>query len=571
MIRRTFSKQKYNALLPAALLASVVWYFVLVINVVIAGHMIGELGIAATNVVVPIYTAAEFVSGLIGMGTVYLYCTAVGEFDERKSNQIYGQGVIVATISGLVMFGIVWLIRDPFLTYMNLSNTVHQLAEQFWIGESFVVLLAPMIYLMEEMIYADGDQLLSVLTNIIGFIANIILSIVLCIKYGIIGISLGCCAGELVSILVACIHLLRKNNQLHFEWHLSIREIAEMCRLSFSDATLFICMSSLSIFLNKVVIETYSEKYLPVLTVAMGVFELLVVLDCIGEALTPIAEMYLGEKNYSAEKQVVNHALIVAIIESTFIMIGLLVGARFIPALYDVTSPQLIPYCVKAVRIMAVSIVFSAVTYLITSQAILIRHVMVSVLYTALSNVLLFLPVVPVLARTLGISGIWWSFSIVNVISFILYGVYVIVKYDASYFPWLLPNDDHPTFNCSFRTTDSEIVAARDKLKSFLTANRIGTKTANRAMLMVEECGRTIQFVNNGRSVLSEYTACIEEDGIRLIIRSNGKIFDISDVDMEVLDLSSYFVSNLISECQNIRYMVTISFNRLNFRIAYMD
>ena len=63
----------------------------------------------------------------------------------------------------------------------------------------------------------------------------------------------------------------------------------------------------------------------------------------------------------------------------------------------------------------------------------------------------------------------------------------------------------------------------------------------------------------------AECTIITQSDGIRLVFRNTGEIFDITDVDSKVDSFRQYFVSNLMFNQEEKLYMTTTGYNRNEF------
>lgn len=566
----SLTKTKFNSLLLSATLTMIVTYLMLLSDTLIVGNVVGEKGIAAINIVTPLYSAANFIAGLIGMGTVYLYCRAMGEFQNEKACGFFTQSVVLALGSGMVMFLLMLALKNQYLDYMQISDLIREEVEAYWRYEQIAILLVPINYLMTEMVYCDGDELISLLSNVIMVVGNIVISIILGLKLGTAGVSLGTVIGMTLATLTLCLHFFRKTNTIHFRWHFSLRDILEMNRLSLADAVIYLCWSVLGILLNKLIIMRFGEAYLPVLTVILGVFEFSLLFDGIGEALSPLGEVYLGEKNYEGEASLLRHAMRVCLVEGVALMLLLLFAAPFISRLYDITSPELIPQCAQAVRIMAFYMPFAAIAYLLTSQYLLIRKITLAVLF-AMSQSLLFSALFCVLlSRCFGLNGISLGLVLSPICTVVLFSVYILIHYGKKKFPWLLDKNEFPTLNHSFHLTEQGVMEMRSLAEDFLRRHSRDSKDVFHIMLLIEECGMATIAANDGKPVIAEYSLTLAEDGVQLILRDNGKVFDITDADTNIRDLSSYVVSSLMQSNQYRHYLTTVSFNRSELRVPYL-
>ena len=563
MKKVSLAKKKFNSLLFAATLTMAVTYLMLLSDTLIVGNIVGEKGISAINIVMPVYSASNFIAGLIGMGTAYSYCRAIGEFQNEKASKLFSQGVFLALVSGVLMFVLMFVIKEPYLEYMNVSDEIRAEVDAYWQYEKFVVLFVPINYLMIEMIYCDGDGLLSITSNAIMVVGNIAQSVFLCLKLGTSGASLGTAIGMFLATATLCLHFFRKSNTLHFKWHFSIKDIVEMNRLALTDAVTYMCWSVLGIILNKLVISGYGESYLVVLTVVMGVFEFSLVFDGIGEAVSPLGEVYLGEKNYNSQKDLLGHALKVCIAEGVAVMVILLVAAPLVPKMFDITNADLLDECVAAVRILAFVMPFSAVAYLLTSQYLLVRKIALSVAFTVAQALLFDALFALLFSHFFGINGIWVGLVIAPPVAIAVVLLYIRLRYGKKKIPWLLDDNEFPTLNRSFVMTTEEIIATRVAAEKFLIENGVEGKTVKRVMLLIEEFGIATVAENEGKKIIAEYSVTVCKDSVQLTLRDSGKIYNLTSADIDIKDISSYVISSIMSKYEkSVKYLTTISFNR---------
>ncbi len=563
MKKASLASKKFNSLLFAATLTMIVTYLMLLSDTVIVGNVVGENGIAAINIVMPIYSGANFVAGLIGMGTAYLYCRSIGEFRNERAACLFSQGVILAAASGVIMFIMMTAFQDAYLDYMNVSEQIRTEAEAYWQYEKFVVLLIPINYLMIEMVYCDGDTFINVMSNLFMVAGNIILSIFLCLKLGTMGASLGTAIGITLATLVLCLHFFRKSNTLRFRAYISLRDTMEMNRLAITDAVTYVCWSVLGIILNKLVITQFGESYLVVLTVVMGVYEFSLIFDGIGEALSPLGEVYLGEKNYDSERNILKYSLKICIMEGIAIMTILFMAAPVVPGIFDITSPEMLPECVTAVRIVAIMMPFSAVAYLMTSQFLLVRKIALASCFAVFQSFTLDAVLCILFSKMAGIKGLWIGIMASPLLSILLFSGYILWRYGKEKFPWMLDESEFPMFSRSFSMTEEEVMAMRTEAERFLRNENVEERTIKRVMLLIEECGIACMEQNEGKDIAAEYTVMVKKDQIILILRDDGKLFDLTETDVDIRSLGAYVLSSLMNQYDDDRqYLTTINFNR---------
>ena len=77
-----------------------------------------------------------------------------------------------------------------------------------------------------------------------------------------------------------------------------------------------------------------------------------------------------------------------------------------------------------------------------------------------------------------------------------------------------------------------------------------------------------IREKNGGKAVLSECSVLLRPEGVQIITKDEGILFDISEEDVNVTSILALTVSAYMEKLgQNRRYLTTMSFNRCSFLI----
>ena len=87
----------------------------------------------------------------------------------------------------------------------------------------------------------------------------------------------------------------------------------------------------------------------------------------------------------------------------------------------------------------------------------------------------------------------------------------------------------------------------------------------------VEEIGLTVLEKNkkSKKQILIELSLFYEEDSVLVIERDSGKLFDVTDPDLEIAGLSSLTLNGLMKSHTEKAYLVTTGYNRnmIRFRL----
>ena len=556
--------RKFKSLLITSSAEMAIAVIVLMSDTVITGHTAGEAGISGVNLITPLYSCIVFVSTLISAGISFSYGLAMGKFNKEKADRLFGLSVILSSSAGIISFAAVYLYSDLYFAFMSPSDEVLKFAREYFRFFKYTVLLQPVNILISTMVYDDGDELICNMANAVQISGNIILSVLLALYMGVSGISLATLITLTASTLILCCHFFRAANSLRAKIYFSLHDCIMFAKFGFADSGMYLMWAVLLFVMNKFVISAFGDYCLPVLSMSVSLLEIGAVFDGIALAMKPLASVYYAEGNPIALRQVMRAAGKTSLHEGIIFTVILIAGADYVPYIFRIDEPELVRLCAYAVRIISSTLIFSAVLYLYETYLMIPGKTFFVILSAFLRNMILPLLLGIPLGLVLGLNGIWTGFALAPAVTFIacvwlmrrMYGI-----------------DDFPLYiagayltDCSIMLTQENIIAVRDEAEKFLAAHNVSRSKINDAMLIIEETGMLILEHNEGRKIQAEITIKAGE-GIEIIMRDDGEIFDITNTDSDIISFRSYIVANVMAAHKSRCNLTTTSFNRNVFYI----
>ncbi len=159
------------------------------------------------------------------------------------------------------------------------------------------MLLLPLNELMDGMLFADGDEALSLTANLVQGLVKTVLSVNLCRRMGVKGLAVATLTGYAVSILISCIHFIRPGNTLRPKLAFSRAVFRQIGKYGVVDASTYLFQSLFVAVANVFVIRLFGPDRLILVSVIAMLREGQILFEGIGEAITPLAGTYLGEEN----------------------------------------------------------------------------------------------------------------------------------------------------------------------------------------------------------------------------------------------------------------------------------
>ena len=563
---KSFAIHRMNALLKSQVfgaLGALAWRLS---DMVVAGNIVGVDALAGIAATVPVFIGAQFLAKMVYCGAGYLFAKRQGEFEPEKAREVVGTALESAIVVGALSFLAMFFGRDLYLDVMGITGEVRVQAVAYWRWMMLFVAINPFTMAMWRLVYADGETV----TTAIGDLSAPFLVVGLSIAFtkmtgSAAGSALGTLIGGLIADAVMMLHLFRKSNAVVPKWTFSLRAVRELASYSTTDASARLCQCAFMAVLNRLVVSVTSVAYLPVVGMIALILELREVLDRIGDAYMPIAEMYLGEGNASRLTEVANYAAKLSVVIGLAFMVVVAALAPQIVAAYGIPRGEVFDRSVSALRICSAVLPFSSVLTFFSSHYLAMDRIRLSVAETVAEEFLLTASCSLAFCYLWGFDALWFGIPAGGLLTLVLVIVYS-RKIDPAAYPMLIPPARGEILNLTFRPVAERIVEVRDAAERFLLGNNVAWGLLSKIMLLVEECSMTV-FDDNGmrNGVLSEVSFVVTPKEVRLVMRDTGRLRDITDDDAQLSSFRSFVVSGLMRTYEKRRYLTTIGCNRAAF------
>ena len=568
--KKGFCEQKFSSMLISGTFTKAVMYLMLLSDSIIAGYFIGASGVAGINAITPVTAIVTFFGDLVSTGVGIVFARETGAMRKDRADKIYGQGLIISIGMGLLSALLIFVSRDMYFAVSGVTGDILNNALEYYRLVPINAFLTIVIFYLEQMVYSDGDELCNNICYGFQIGGNVILSIILTKFFGMTGIILGSVIGNALGILVCCWHFFRKCNTLHFVWHLSIKDFLLTSRYSIVDSSVYICWGLMDYVMISHVSGHYGENGLITLAVVVSLIEFGVVMDGVGMAMQPLIGTYFGEGNPKLIKRVMKSGIKASIIEGAAATLLILIFAKQFCALFGITDGEALAPSIAAIRIVCLGFVFCSLVSLTTSYYMLIDRIGMATAIACFQNGLLY-TILPITGSLLfGFYGMWAGFVVAPAVALTTAMLFVFFRFKKDNFPFLLKSLESDIEVLDGTLTPDAAVALSKEVSDSLLARQYPAGEANRAALFVEETGLTILDMNSNskKPVLMELSLFFEEDSVLIIERDSGKLFDLTDPDVQVKGLSGFILSGLMASHQEKAYLVTTGYNRNMLRFS---
>lgn len=329
-----------------------------VANSIIIGNRIGAGGLAALNIVNPIYFTFATLGALISVGaaTSASVCMGRNEKDRAESYAALALWLTlicagVVTIAGLVLF-------PQLVMVLGATESIRPYAEEY--GRILLLggISVSLMYYPFNFLKADGRPRQGTYMFVLMFVTDLLFSFLFMgiLELGMRGMALAFVLSTFCGDAYGLYILFMGGSGFALGKVVQIREnVAEIVKTGSSMALNNVCNIFRTICLNYVILRALSEDGLTVFAVIGTVNNFSnAVISGIAQTITPLLAVFYGEKDNISMRTVVREAVRKGAVVVTVMTVGCCLFARQIGLALGVTGmPQLVP----AVILFALSFV----------------------------------------------------------------------------------------------------------------------------------------------------------------------------------------------------------------------
>ena len=563
--------KKFISMLLGGTLTMTVVSLLLMSDSIIAGIFVGEEAVAGVTLVTPIYSLAAFFGSVFSLGVPILYATEMGRFNKDRADHVFGFGILMSIVIGVVLFVVITVFGSSYLSSDSVSQGILSQAEDYLFWMRFTILVMPLQMLIGAAVYSDGDETISTVASGIQGLGNIVFSVILSHSMGVAGIGLASFLFNVVSLLIFLIHFLKKSNSLRFNLYFSFRMMKDVVRFSIIDSSSYLFLAAFTALLNMYITDHFGSEYLIIVSTITLCREFQLVFEGIGEAMEPPLSVYAGEHSKEGLRSIYGLANKTAIIEGIIVSVALIIFAPFVPSILDVSSPDLAHWVQETVRVTALGSTFVSLLYLLTSYYLIIERILLGLVACAMRDILFSISLIFVFGGIWGLFGLYVGLFAAPIVAYAVVRLYLKLRYGKDS-PLLLQKvyGDESSYLYNLTTEPEDIIRVQHEVETLLKEHEVEKKIVSRVSLLIEEMYMFIRQMNDNKAVLAECTVFIRPEGVQLISKDGGVPFDMADEELSIKSLSAYTVASYLEKRDfGNRHLTTMSFNRSSFLVKY--
>lgn len=385
---------------------------------------LGENALAAVSLAFPIQSIMISVAVGTAVGVNSLISRKLGQKRKEEANLAATHGLILGVISYLffALFGFVGA-RAYFNVFSNDPSIIDMGVQYISICTIFSFGIFIQI-ISERIMQAAGITIFNMFTQLTGAIINIILDPILIFglfgvpKMGIAGAAIATVVGQILAMLLSLLFNHLKNHEVRIKIRNFTFEgyvVAEIYRVGAPSIVMQSIGSVMVMGLNTIIASSAAAISVLGVYFKLNSFAFMPVFG-LTNGLIPICAYNFGAKNKDRILAAVKDALIYAMIILTLGMVAFLAIPDKLLMMFN-ASDEMLRIGVPALRFISLSFPLAAVGIVMSSLFQALGEGMYSLIMSVCRQLLVILPLAYILNKLFGLTMLWASFAVAEVIS----------------------------------------------------------------------------------------------------------------------------------------------------------
>lgn len=395
-----------------------------IVDQMFIGWGIGDLGIAATNIVFPLAALITALSALIGMGGVSRFSINLGEKKPEEAAVVFGNAITLMLFFGVLFAVITSVFLEPMLYLFGSTDAMIPYAAPYariiCLGIPFGIFSVGMSYFIR----ADGNPNYSSIVLLSGAIFNMIFDPIFLFGFdmGMAGVALATTLGQVLSTILALHYLLRKYKAVTLKRHnfkVQTRVVLSIFALGSSIFTTHILaiiaqiiqMNSLRIYGG---LSIYGSEVVIASSGAIAKLSIVFLSSIIGIAIgcQPILGFNLGSKKYDRVKETYLLALRYGTTVASVAFLILQLFPSQLLSIFGSDNPLFYEFATRYIRIYMAVLFLNALQPVTSTFCTAIGKANLGFWMAVIRQGLLMIPLLLILPNFFGLDGVLLAGSI---------------------------------------------------------------------------------------------------------------------------------------------------------------
>lgn len=382
---------------------------------------VGELGLAALNLALPVYCLVNGLGLMIGVGGGTRYSLLKVKKDHHQQNIVFTNAVLYTLIIGLIF------VILSFIGTNSLANLLG--ADQATINYTItylriIMIFAPMFMLNNlfiTFVRNDDNPRLAMLGMLIGSLTNIILDYIFIfpLELGMFGAALATGVAPIVSMLIMSFYILKKANFKLIKIPINLNICKDISILGISSFIGEIATGLVMILFNYTLLKYSGNIGVAAYGIVANIaFVITSMFTGAAQGMQPIISKNYGFKEYQNVRLAYRYGLYTVIGFALLVYIGSYLSGELIVALFNSSNNQALSnLAINGIHIYFIGFFFAGINLISATYFSAIDRPKPAFIISVLRGFILVIPTIFILSNLFEVNGVWLTYVVTELIT----------------------------------------------------------------------------------------------------------------------------------------------------------
>lgn len=392
-------------------------------DTILVGRGVGSMGIAALNLLLPVFSLFFATGMLFGVGGSVLFSFDKGRKDETAAREHFS-AALVGTVLMAVFYELVCgLFFDPITAFLGRNEAMDEMVRSY----GRILTAGCPVFLLSSFLQAfvrnDRAPRVAMAAVIAGGVSNVILDYIFMfpMKMGMAGGALATVLGSVITVVILLSHFFSSSNTLKFTRHFHWKTIGEVALNGLSSFILDLSSGVVILLFNRQLLYWIGDMGVMVYGI---VSNSVLVVNSISNGISQASQPLMAVNNGAGLLERVNQTFRLAKRFSVgtgilFTALGLLAPALVVRVFVSPT-PEILAMAVPAVRIYFLAFLATGINLLLATYFQSVLMPACALILSLCRGVIFSGILVYLLPYAVGVDGIWAAMPVAELLALML-------------------------------------------------------------------------------------------------------------------------------------------------------
>ena len=419
-IGRLFQKMFFPTLLGLIFNA-----LITIVDGIFVGQGVGPEGIAAVNIIAPLYMVVTGTGLMLGIGSSVIAGIALAQGESRRASVNMTQASLLAVALIFLLVLILLFFRETTARLLGSSDELLPGALDYltWLLPGLFFLVVECIGMM--VIRLDGSPKYAMYCNIIPAVINIILDYYLVFPcgLGVKGAAIATSISTIIGGLMVVVYFFRFSYVIRYLWCLRSfwRNIWHQVQIGSSAFITEIAMSVMMLTGNYMFMKYYGDSGVAAFSIACYLFPLMFMMsNAVAQSAQPIISYNYGASLAPRVRAAFRLSLKVAALCGLIAFLGIALGAKWTVALFISPDCEAGRLAIYGLPVYSLCALFFAVNISFIGFYQSIEKALRAMIFTLMRGIIVLVPMFCILPSLFPGWGIWAAIPVSEAITLIV-------------------------------------------------------------------------------------------------------------------------------------------------------